>query len=873
MKSWILFLCCMLLPFGISSQTLKVRVVDSSGSSIPNATVYIRELALGITADDNGDFQTSLNQGNYTCEFSSLGYERKITSITVDKPSVSVIVKMEKKTYALKEVVVSANREDPANAIMRKAISMAPFYLHQVKKYNAGVYLKGTIKVEKMPAIVRIKVSNQELKNIKNKLFLIESQNEVMFTAPNKYEQKVVAFSSTLPTDMKAGDAMQVMTANIYDPNVFGKISPLAPGAFSFYKFIFEGVETEGDHLINKIRVQPKKKNARLVSGWLYIIENSWNIQRADLSSTEFGMTTRFKAAFNEVKPAVFLPTSYDINMNVDIMGFKASGKYYSSVRYKDVLVNEARRTTAIQKEKEKITPVAPKKSITKPKQQIKKQQQAQKQLEDLSAKENLSNREAYKLAKLMQEASEPEEEKMKRQSLELLDTESPIKITVDSLADLRDSLYWNEVRNLPLLPDEVHSYEIKDSLTLVNDSLQRRDSLSNRTVGYWAGKLLMGETIRFSKKFRIGYSGLLRAVPEYNFVDGFRIGQRISFGIEFDSTKSLAIAPSVYYTTARKAVDWNIAATFNYSPMRDGVLKVSGGNTVADFNGSNGTLRLINSISSLLFAENPITFYQKRFVEIMNKIDVSNGLILTTGMQYEKRNSLMNNTSYSFFGEQPKSNIPNGQGQYMPDNTATKAVLKLEYTPRYHYRSYRGKKNYIYSLYPTFTLNFEKGIATNESNTASYNKLEFEIRQFIKVNAFDNISYTLNAGKFLTSKRVFFPDYKHFNTNELFVTANSLENSFSLLDNYAWSSNQQWLQGHFNYTSDYLLIKRLPFLQNYLFNEALHVRTLWIPSRNYTEVGYSIGFSGVARAGIFAGFNKGKYDAVGITISIPLFK
>ena len=61
----------MLLPFGISSQTLKVRVVDSSGSSIPNATVYIRELALGITADDNGDFQTSLNQGNYTCEFSS----------------------------------------------------------------------------------------------------------------------------------------------------------------------------------------------------------------------------------------------------------------------------------------------------------------------------------------------------------------------------------------------------------------------------------------------------------------------------------------------------------------------------------------------------------------------------------------------------------------------------------------------------------------------------------------------------------------------------------------------------------------------------------------------------------------------------------
>lgn len=75
--------------------------------------------------------------------------------------------------------------------------------------------------------------------------------------------------------------------------------------------------------MINKIRVQPKKNNPKLVSGWLYIIENSWNVQSADLSATELGVTIRFTATYNEVIPSAFLPTAYDIDMKVNAMGVK----------------------------------------------------------------------------------------------------------------------------------------------------------------------------------------------------------------------------------------------------------------------------------------------------------------------------------------------------------------------------------------------------------------------------------------------------------------------------------------------------------------------------------------------------------------------
>lgn len=846
MKVYSLIVLFCLLPLHLFAQLLTGRITDVSGEAIPNATLYIREVALGITADDNGEFQASLKKGSYTCDFSSLGYERKTLPLTIDKAETHLAVEMEKKVYALKEVIVSANREDPAYAIMRKAIGMAPFYLHQIEKYESSIYVKGSVKVEKIPRLMTFGSNGKKLKSLTNKLFLIESQNEVSFTSPNRYEQKVLAFSSTLPTDINAGQVMSVMTANIYDPNAFGRISPLAAGAFSYYKFALEGISMEGDHMINKIRVQPKKNNPKLVSGWLYIIENSWNVQSADLSATELGVTIRFTATYNEVKPSAFLPTAYDIDMKVDAMGVKASGKYYSSVQYKTVELSGTAQ-------------------VASPK--------SQEQLNTLAAKEELSNREAYKMAKLMKETTEPEETKKERESLEINPGNANIKVTVDTLAGTRDSTYWETIRKQPLKKDEIVSYQVRDSLKTKMETLRSKDSLQNRTPVYWIGKLITGESVPLNKKLQFGYSGLLKACPQYNFVDGFWLGQQFTLRTSFTKSRALIVSPSLYYTTAGKTINWQIDGSYQYAPMRRGNISLSGGQTTADYNGESGTLLAINSIASLFFGENPVKFYKKEFVSLSNTVELANGLPLTTGISYEKRNALHNRQSYNFFGNTPSSNLPNGQLTPMPDNSAMKVKIQLAYTPRYHYWKHRGKKMYVYSDYPTFSLLHETGISTGSKESASFNRLEGNISQTIKISEFDRIGYTVNGGKFLSAKRVYFPDFKHFDTNELFITGSSLDYSFCLFDNYIYSTDKQWLQAHLNYTSDYLLFKRLPFLQKYMFNEALHARTLWIPGKSYSEFGYSVGFSNVARIGVFVGLEKGRYDAVGFTISLPVLK
>ncbi|MDR0742818.1 MAG: DUF5686 family protein, partial [Tannerella sp.] len=184
-------------------------------------------------------------------------------------------------------------------------------------------------------------------------------------------------------------------------------------------------------------------------------------------------------------------------------------------------------------------------------------------------------------------------------------------------------------------------------------------------------------------------------------------------------------------------------------------------------------------------------------------------------------------------------------------------------------YNVWRGRKFYQKSDYPTIRLSYGKAFG-NKKNT-SFDKIEATILQDVRLNIFNRLSYELNAGIFVSSACTFLSDFKHFQINEMFFTGKSLHNSFSLLDNYKYATDDKWLQAHATYTSNYLLLKQLSFMQGYLFNESLHVHTLWLPHLNHSEVGYSIGFGELGRIGVFFGFNGLKYENTGFAISTPL--
>ena len=854
-----------ILTTTLSAQALIGHITNTKGIEIPNATFFIRETSHGIMANENGEFRIQLNKGDYTCEISSLGYEKKIMKVFVPEEGLEITIILTEKVYSLKEVTVTPGKEDPAYRVMRNVIARSPYHLHQVKSYESDVYLKGSFKIDKVPALLKSQIKDKEVKNMIGKLLLYESQNKVKYSEPNKYEQHVVAISSSIPKGMSPDDneLLSLMTSNIYSPNAFGGL--LAPGSFSIYKFKLEDSYPEGDFYINKIRVTPRKKNGLLVNGWLYIVEGTWTVQQANLSVSQSGISIDFNLTYHEIKKGAFLPAAFDMSMGLSIMGFKGGGQFYASIKYNKLETND---NEVLAKEN---NTTGSNLTTTASKPQTKKQQKNLKKLEELSTKEELSTREAYKMSKLIQETVESEEVKEQKRSLERRPIDSMIIVTRDSLVFGRDSSFWNSTRTLPLLEEEIRSYAQRDSISKATDSIISADSLKNRTFGKWASGILFGDKINFAKKFYISYDGLLLSCKEYNFIDGFRIGQRIETGFELDNNRTLSITPSVYYTTARKEIDFTIDGSLTYAPMKNGFFSVSTGNTIADYAGRNGTGRFGNTLGSILFAGNTAKFYQKKYFSISNKIDVANGLILTTGFKYENRNDLENNTSYNILKKTPNSNRPHGHTDIMPDHKAYVADITIEYTPRYYYSVWKGRKYYINSYYPTMSLSYKKGFPGGGSDkNTSFDNIEANIFQTVRLNLFNNLFYEVNAGIFLSSKQTYLADYKHFRTNETFLAGKSFSNSF-YIKNYLYATNDKWLQAHVTNQSNYLLLKQIPFLQKMLFDEAIHLHTLWTPAINYNEAGYSIGLGGLGRIGIFVGFDKLKYESTGFVITLPM--
>lgn len=860
MKRYLGLLLLCFLGLSAVAQTWRGRVMDKTGTPIPYASLYLKELKSGFTTDDNGHFQTALKPGLYTCEVSSLGYTGQTISLQMPAGDMEKDITLSEQVYALREVNVVKGAEDPAYAVMRKAIANAPYHRIQVKGFTAGTYLKGTGKMKSIPAILKLSKEVRTVsKEVLGKLFVMEEQRRVTFKAPSTWDSQVKAYTNSFPEDFQVN--IGLTTIKFYEPTIFGQISPLSPGAFSYYRFKLEGCYSEGEYLINKIKVIPKKDNPQLVSGYLYIVENLWCVSAAELTFGIAGLKATVKVTCKEVQPAVFLATSTSMSCTIGVMGFSAEASYLAAVHYTKVEVADRNQ---------KLMPV-----VADVSQQTKQQQKLVKQIEELSSKEDLSMREAYKLSKLMTKSIEESDSMRPAHKYERRVVPRNFNVKTDSLAGERDSLYWGAIRSVPLRPEEMQSYVHKEKLIAKKDTTHVKDSTDKSLAGKMVSLLLAGDTFRTkNKKAWMTLHGLFSYVPDYNFVDGFWLGAKFTTGIQLSDASRLKFTPSLYYTTARKSLVGKGELSLDYAPRRRGKFTLSGGVLSADYNGESGESRFINAFASAFFGRNDVKLYDKRFLSVSNDVELANGLMFSSSLTWQKREVLENHISRSWFKKEAEPNVPDNKNFHlMPRNELLKASFALEYTPARYYRMFDGKKIYEKPRYPTFTFLYDRGFPLDGSlPSPSYHLTEFSVRQRVGFGMFNQLVWEMNAGAFWDADRMQFPDYKHFATTRLPVTDRSFESGFSLLDNYAYSTATRWAQANLSWYTPYLLLKYLPFLKKKMLDEALHLRSLAVYGcLPYSELGYSIGLMEVARVGVFVGFDGLKYRSTGVSFTIPL--
>lgn len=863
----IIYILLCLIPTMLFGQGIRGKISNTSGEPLPYATIFIKDLSMGTTSNSEGLYEIKMPIGTFEVQYRNMGYVPfNTTAVISDSSFTELNVVLPEQMFQLQQINVYASKENPAYPIMRRAISMSPYYLNQIKSYNADLYLKGTVRLDKVPQMLakrlNLEVDGVQLKVKEGALIVGESFNQIKFTAPDNYQQKIISSNISTMDNQSQTFNLGLITASPYQPHIDYVITPFSPQAFTHYKFSLVGSFTDNGYLVNKIKVTPKRESKQLVSGYLFIIDGLWSIHSLEFTNQQIFGTINIKMIYNEMIDGIWLPISHNISVNGKMMGMKGVANYTSSVKYKDVIVNTELETPAL------LADYYEDQAIDE---EFKKEElnRRQKQIDKLMQKERLTNREAIRLTNLMDK-----EMKASRDSTKSLEIKDNYKIEKsDSLQ--KPFKYWTEMRPNPLTAEELQVLESSNSIQSSQaDTIQNNHQKELEPVS----KIIMGGNWQTSDSLlRLNYGGLI--CPKsigFNAVEGFKYGQKLEWSINPSKTGIIQGNLNLDYGFSNREFQWEHLLNWNYDPLKMSNLWINTGHKIEDINEEYGVTPFVNAMASLLFKKNYARYEEKQFIELGHIFEVTNGLKLGCELGYYDRKALNNSTNFSFFRRDETYHANQINSILAPtaqlrDSRASIVGISVEYTPQQVYMIRDGVKIARWGKWPTFTATYQRAQKDFLGGNASWDKITAQIAQRVRTGAYSRFNYLVKGGKFLTSENLPFSDFIKISTTESPIEMGDPINKFRLLPQYNYNINNWYAEGHITYLAPYLALKYLPGLSNTVIREQIHFKVLILPElKNYCEVGYSLSDIGsFGEIGVFAGFDNGKYSRFGISAAI----
>ncbi|WP_412985389.1 DUF5686 and carboxypeptidase regulatory-like domain-containing protein [Pontimicrobium sp. IMCC45349] len=774
----------------LSYSQITGTVTDTKKEPLPFVNIYIDNTYIGTTSNEEGKYELNVNTTKeYTIVFKYLGYKTIKKTIEPKSFPYQLNIEMEEEEVSLAEVVVNAN-ENPANRIIRATIDNRKAMLEKISTYKADFYSKGLIRIKDAPK----KIFGQELGDLGGALdstrsgiiYLSETISKIDYKYPDKLKEKIIA--SKVSGDDKGfsfNNAIDV-DYNFYNNTVeIGNqiISPIANYAFNYYRYKLEGVfYDDNGNLINKIKVTPKRKNDRVFSGTIYIVEDHWSIYALELDVTgEQAQLTgvdviTLKQSFSFSNASnLWTLFSQSIDFKYGIFGIKGDGRFtavYSNYNF---------------------NPEFSKKNFTN---------------EIVSFEDN---------------------------------------------ANKKDSIYWNNIRPVPLTIEESTDYVKKDSIQTVRESKTYLDSVDTVKNKFKVGDILGGYTYNNTyegKRFNV--TGLLGGYG-FNTVQGFTGTIKFNYRKKYDEFKKyINFDGSLNYGFSDERLRGTIGATYKFNNTTRPFLRVSGGVKVEQFNPNLFDLEVLNSFMSLYQEKNYMKVYDKSFIEASYSQELFNGFRLGTSLSFERRAPLFNTTDQVWFPSKEReytSNNPLDETAYGEAPFDKHRIAKLNIGVNINfdqkYLSYPDSKINIYSSkYPTLYLGYEKGFGATNSNY-NFDQIKARISQYLTLGNKGNFKYYVAAGKFFNADDISFIDYQHFNGNQTHVSllGSMLPNTFNNLPYYDLSTNKSYTEMHAEHNFKGYILGKIPLLNKLNFNLILGAHNLsTTDNKPYQEYNIGIG-------------------------------
>ena len=808
------YLLILSFAFSLSASAQKTiygKVTDSSGNPVPFSSILIKGTNKGTTANVKGDYTLQVAGGEFTLVCKHVGYkaaEQKIEAIEGKE----VNFKLLEQAYALTDFVISSNAEDPAYAIIRKAIKNRKNYEKDLQKLSCDVYLKGQLQLRDYPKkFLGETVDFEDGDTAKKKMIFLSESMAHYARDNNKVKIDVISTKVSGQKDGFGFSSPQIISFynNIVNVgprvNPRGFISPISDNALYYYKYKFRGTFYENGKEVSHIEIIPRRTYEPLFSGFINIVENDWNIEGVQLrllkeNQMEMLDTLRIEQSYNiENKKSVI--SQQVIYPCGNILGFKFFGSFLQVYNKVD------------------INPVF-----------------AENYFDNMVLKfEDSSNKK--------------------------------------SLA------YWDSVRPVPLLKEEIKDYKKKDSLELVRESPHYLDSLDKINNKITLNRILFSgqQFENRQKKESIHFQPLLKSLDSYNTVEGYVLNTAVYYYKKYDNRRHINVNTFFRYGISNHHFNGNAEVKYTNGKKYVNSISFSGGTNVFQFNNNNPIDVFTNTMATLFWTRNYMKLYEATFAKVNVDRTLGGGFNVHWNAQYQHRTPLENSTDYywSQFDKRTfTANYPTeiSSGNITPHNLVS-TTIGIDWQPGCRYVQYPDRTVSIGSKYPVFKLSVTGGSYDISKNSIDFSKWQFGITGHQNLKLLGRLNYHVLAGGFLQNNNVNIIDYNHYTGNRTAIAFDYL-NGFQLLPYYAFSNKEKfYLEGHAEYHLNGFLTNKIPLFRKLNWFFVLSGNSLFVnPDNHYYELAFGIeNIFKIIRVDGVKGFSDDGSNTTGVRISLPL--
>ena len=522
---------------------------------------------------------------------------------------------------AKREKVDMPDKPVVSDSILQCIFQFSPFYSRIIDEYKADLYIKGKVKVHKRNHLIRYVPSMFRFEKHIND-YLMESLSELHYTAPDIYDRKIKAVSTTFPRNRgQITDVMDYLNMNIYSSSLMSDklLSPLDKKSSRYYHYLLDSIAGSSDCQRYKILIIPKFRGTQLVSGYMWVSDQIWTIRELYIEGVYDVIRFKVRVKMGEEGDVEFLPVQFDLNLVFKFLGNHLEMDIGAWLKYNEIKFYEGAARRKSQK----------------------------KHHHDLT--------ESYKL-------------------------------TCDSEQLITDKEKFNELRPIPLsaLEDSLYrSYALRQDTLLRVPKKKKNEHLE--FWGELGDMLISSYNVNLSSMGSVRCSPLINPVLlDYSHSRGFSYKQKFKYSRLFHDGRVLRISPQIGYNFTHKELYVKADADWQYWPEKQASFEVSVGNGNRIY--SSVVLDQLKQLpdSTFNFDQLELDYFKDVYLNLFHNIEIVNGLFVKAGVSVHWR-YLINNSKVILEKPLPDKDWAALRGIRSEYNSFAPRI-RIEWTPGMYY-------------------------------------------------------------------------------------------------------------------------------------------------------------------------------------------